>query len=265
MKHDKLHKQFTKFGPRKILLNWKIFIFQHVRQLCWHNRPADIYCIKCVSASLQHLLFTNYTQPHIFLICFLLISSRALKNVTDHSRKKDFYSFFPFGKSKIRWTTVTVLATPFDPKLRSSRRFTGKVLTTVALYVSATERHDRISCMILGWRALLKKCNGCWNEILFICRSYRHSSVYCCHRTLRLLLSPLPSSSMSSLLSKVNNSKQTTARDNNKPLPSAECINSLAGVRIFTLRHGCISNGPRLIWGKNSDLYIPFLSTVFTN
>ena len=84
-------------------------------------------------------------------------------------------------------------------------------------------------------RLKVQKCNGGRNEIKFICHSYRQSSIYCCHRTLRLLLSPLHSSSMPSLLSKVNNSKQRAARDNNKPLPSAECIISLAGVRIFTL------------------------------
>lgn len=200
-----------------------------------------------------------HTTPYL-LTFFLLISSRDPKNVMDHSRK-DLLSFFPFGKSKIRRTTVIVFATPFDPKLRSSGRFTGKALTTVVLYTSATERHGPISCIILGWRALLKKYNGGWNEILFICLSYKH----CCHRILRFLLSPLHSSSMPSLLSKVNNSKQTAAKDNNKPLPSAECIISLTGVRIFTLRHGCISKGPRLIWGQNSDLYIPFLSTVFAD
>ena len=59
----------------------------------------------------------------------------------------------------------------------------------------------------------------------------------------------------SAIITKVNNSKQTASLDNNKPLPSVGCIISLTAVRICTLRHGCISNGLRLIRGQNSDLY----------
>jgi len=40
------------------------------------------------------------------------------------------------------------------------------------------------------------------------------------------------------IITKVNNSIQTAPLKNNKPLPSAECIISLTGVRIFTIRHG---------------------------
>jgi len=68
----------------------------------------------------------------------------------DQSRKKDLFSFFPFGKSKIRWTTVAGFATPFDPKLRSSGRFTGKALTAAVLQTSAAVGHDHISCKIFG-------------------------------------------------------------------------------------------------------------------
>jgi len=89
-----------------------------------------------------------HTTPYLFNL--FLIDLLCSEERDGSQQEKGLFSFFPFGKSKIRWTIVTGFATPFDPKLRSSGRFTGKALTAVMLYASAPERHDRISCIILG-------------------------------------------------------------------------------------------------------------------
>ena len=101
-----LHKYITMHGTQnikfyhivlKILFNRKIrkrgMLINYVRPLCWHTRPADIYCTECVSAYQQYLLLTNYTQPHVFLIHFLRVT-RAPKTVMDHSRKKTYFPSF---------------------------------------------------------------------------------------------------------------------------------------------------------------------------
>jgi hypothetical protein len=67
----------------------------------------------------------------------------------DHRRKRPTIPPFLFGKSDTQWTTSMRLAIPFNPKLKSSVRFTGKVLTAVVLYEFAAGRHDCISGIIL--------------------------------------------------------------------------------------------------------------------
>ena len=249
----------------KILFNWKI------RETYFSRRssaaPTHSSCRhllhqmrRCIPAAAP--LHKLHTAPY-FSNPFL-IDLPCAEECDGSQQEKDLFSFFPFGKSKIRWTTVIGFATLFDPKLGSSGRFTGKVLTAVVLYASAAERHDRISCIILGWRALLKKNitgTGMKYYLYAVLTAIPPSTL---PQDIAIFIKPT-ALLFYAIVTMVNNSKQTAAPDNNKPLPSAECIISLTGVRIFTLRHGCIPNGPRLIWGQNSDLYIPFLSTVFAH
>jgi hypothetical protein len=89
-----------------------------------------------------------HTNPYL---CNLFLTGLPCSGDCDGSQQeKGLFSFFPFGKSEIQWTAVTGFATLFDPKLRSSGRFTGKDLTAIVLYASAAERHDCISCIIFG-------------------------------------------------------------------------------------------------------------------
>jgi hypothetical protein len=90
-----------------------------------------------------------HTTPYLFNR-FLIDLLPCSEECDGTQQEKDLFSFFPFRKFNIRWTTATGFATPFDPKLRSSGRFTGKALTAVVLHASAAERHGRISCIILG-------------------------------------------------------------------------------------------------------------------
>jgi hypothetical protein len=78
-----------------------------------------------------HLLHKLHKTPYIFNL--FLIDLPCSEECEGSQQEKDLFSFFPFGKSKIRRTTVTGFATPFDPKLGSSGRFTGKALTAVVL------------------------------------------------------------------------------------------------------------------------------------